>query len=76
MKARHVNAERDYARSVLSNCRIPMGEDFHALTNAQKDALEDEADRTRYQKPRNANGSRLRYFHDLMQRRARRCREL
>jgi hypothetical protein len=70
MRQRHVNAERINARVVLSGCRIPLGEDFHLLTRAQVDALLVEADRTRYQQPRNANGSRARYFHDLMQRRA------
>lgn len=45
--------------------------DFHQLTSSQVDQLLEEADRVRYRKPKNANGSRARYFHALLQRRAR-----
>ena len=70
MRAKHKEAWRVHAQQELKWCRIPLGEDFHCLTTAQKDALEQAADRVRYQRPRNANGSRLRYYHDLLQRRA------
>jgi hypothetical protein len=48
-----------------------LGGDFHALNAAQKDQLGVEADRVKYRRPPNANGSRLRYFHDRLQRQAR-----
>ena len=71
MKPKHVQAERLNARAVLSGCRIALGADFHSLSTDQLLALGDEADRVRYQRPARACGSRLRYFHDLLQRRAR-----
>ena len=70
MRERHVGAERNHARATLQYCRIPLGEDFFTLRRAQVDALIVCADQERYRVPKNANGSRARYFHDLMQRRA------
>ena len=58
------------AKSTLARLGIPLGEDFHALTRAQVDALVDEAKRRRYRRSDRANGSRARYFHDMLQRRA------
>jgi len=72
MHQRHREYERQNAIMTLNMCRIPLGADFHTLTVAQVAALDDEADRVRYRKPKTANGSRCRYFHDLLQRRARR----
>lgn len=60
------------AAEILARCDVPLGADFHTLSSSQVDALLEEADRVKYRKPRNANGSRGRYFHDLLQRRARR----
>lgn len=71
MKPRHVEAERTNARATLEWCRIPLGVDYHTLRTEQVEALLTCANLARYQKPRGANGSRSRYFHDLMQRRAR-----
>lgn len=48
----------------------PLLIDFHELRASQVDALLAEADRVRYRKPKNANGSRARYFYALLQRRA------
>jgi len=59
------------ARMTLENMNIAVGQDFHTLRSEQVDALLAEADRMRYQKPANANGSRARYFHDKLQREAR-----
>lgn len=70
MKARHIEAERLNARETLRLCGIHIGSDFHTLRSCQIDALLVEADRVKYRKPRNANGSRGRYFHDMLQRRA------
>ena len=51
------------AADALHRAHIPPDANFFTLTWAQVDALLAEADRVRYRKPRNANGSRARYFH-------------
>lgn len=71
MKQRHKSSEASYARLVLSSAKIAIGQDFHTLKSWQVDKILVEADRVRYRKPDTANGSRGRYFHDLLQRRAR-----
>lgn len=71
MKERHRLAYKQGAIATLHMLRIPIGADFHALAASQVEKLLAEADRTRYQKPKLANGSRARYFHDLLQRQAR-----
>lgn len=48
-----------------------MGRDFHALPSSAVDSILAAADRARYRKPRNANGSRARYFYAHLHRRAR-----
>jgi hypothetical protein len=58
------------ARGVLTACGIPRGADYHTLSNSTVESLLMWADHYGYRKPKNANGSRARYFHDLMQRRA------
>lgn len=70
MKPKHASAHRTNARATLQNLNIALGQDFHTLRSSQTDALLQEADRVKYRKPANANGSRARYFHDLLQRRA------
>jgi hypothetical protein len=70
MKQRHAAGARAHARLVLEMAGIALGQDFATLRSAQVDELLVEADRVRYQKPRHANGSRGRYFHDLLQRQA------
>lgn len=37
--------------------------DFHTLSSSEVESLLAEADAVKYRKPRNANGSRGRYFH-------------
>lgn len=71
MKPRHVEGARTNAREMLASAKIDVGQDFHTLASWQVDSLLQEADRVKYRKPRTANGSRARYFHDLLQRRAR-----
>lgn len=71
MKQRHTEAERLNARTVLASAHIALGQDFHTLSASQVDQILVEADRVKYRKPKNANGSRGRYFHALLQRRAR-----
>lgn len=70
MKQRHTASARLTARATLAHLNIEVGQDFHTLKSSQVDALLAEADRAKYQKPAQANGSRARYFHDLLQRRA------
>lgn len=72
MKARHADSAGFHARETLRMCRVDIGADFHTLSTSQVESLLAEADRVKYRKPSNANGSRGRYFHDLLQRRARR----
>jgi hypothetical protein len=71
VKPKHAASERLNAQETLKSLRIPLGADFHTLSRDTVEALLVEADRVRYQKPPRANGSRARYFHDLLQRRAR-----
>ena len=68
MKQRHKESARDHARAALKWCGIDPGSDFHTLRSEHVDKLLIEADRVRYQKPKAANGSRARYFHDRLQR--------
>lgn len=58
------------ARATLFDCAIPIGADFHTLGSDQVDRLLDHARMNGYRKPRAANGSRARYYHDMLQRRA------
>lgn len=59
------------AADILQRAGVARGANFHTLRASQVDALLVEADRVKYRKPKNANGSRGRYFHDMLQRRAR-----
>lgn len=52
----------------LKDLGIDPQADYHTLNSYQVDALLAEADRVRYRKPKNANGSRARYFHAYLQR--------
>lgn len=72
MKAKHTEATQLNARQVFIMWNISPDQDFHVLSSSQVDEILKEADRVRYQKPRNANGSRARYFYERMQRHARR----
>lgn len=70
MKSKHVAAERLNARETLKACSINPEQDFFTLSSAQVELLLVEADRVKYRKPKGANGSRGRYFHAMLQRRA------
>lgn len=59
------------AMQTLERIGIDPRSDFHALRSSQVDQLLEEADKQRYRKPRNANGSRARYFHARLCRMAR-----
>lgn len=56
------------AREILRLCGIDRGENFHALNSDRVILLLDAANEHRYRKPKNANGSRCRYFHAYLQR--------
>jgi hypothetical protein len=53
----------DQAREVLRQCEAPKGVNFHALPSSVVENISDAARTYRYRKPKNANGSRARYFH-------------
>jgi hypothetical protein len=58
----------DSAREILDHCQAHGN--LHALPASTVESLLDFADEYRYRKPKDANGSRGRYFHALLQRRA------
>lgn len=62
------------ARDILSRCG-GVDRDFHALPSADVDAILREADARQYRRPRNANGSRARYFHAYLTRAANRAED-
>ncbi len=64
--------DRSRAIRVLQMSNVPIGANFYALTVDQIMSLLAFADELKYRRPKNANGSRGRYFHEYMQRRARR----
>lgn len=70
MKQRHKESAKSSAIATLAWCGINVGSDFHTLRSSHVDKLLQCADVDRYQKPKNANGSRARYYHDRLQRRA------
>lgn len=70
MKERHKAGLKSLARATLEHCGIKVGSQFHTLRTSHIDALLTAANFARYRQPKNANGSRARYYHDLLQRRA------
>ncbi len=59
--------DQDQAREILARCNARTA-DFHTLSSEQVEMLLASADTLKYRKPRNANGSRGRYFHAYLQR--------
>lgn len=59
-----------HSRAVLAACNIPLGTDFHTLSSSKVECLLSWANHDKYRQPKNANGSRARYYHDMLQRRA------
>jgi hypothetical protein len=72
MRTASYSAQSENARAILARCEVQTGADFYTLRASQVDALLAEADAMRYRKPKHANGSRGRYFHAMLQRRAQR----
>jgi hypothetical protein len=67
--ARRIDSDR--ARTILAACGVLNPRlDFHALYTEQVDALIREADAYGYRAPKNANGSRARYWHAYLERAA------
>lgn len=60
----------DRARATLKSCGIDVGANFHALRSEHVDKLLSAAKEHKYRKPKNANGSTARYFHERLQRHA------
>ena len=56
------------ACAILNRIGIRRGEDFHTLSSSKVDELVTAAVAAKYHKPKNANGSRGRYFHAYLQR--------
>lgn len=69
---KHATAEDNAqdAREILSRIHAERGQDFHTLRSEQVESLLAFADQRKYRKPKNANGSRGRYFYQMLQRRA------
>jgi hypothetical protein len=61
---------RSEARDILQRCKVAIGSDFHRLDSETVERLLSEADARGYRKPKNANGSRGRYFHAYVDRTA------
>lgn len=53
------------ARDILTRTGT-AGIQFHALPSDKVEALRIEADLVKYRQPKNANGSRARYFHAFL----------
>ena len=51
------------AHAILTVCGVRPDLDFHELSTGAVEALLRQADARKYRKPKNANGSRARYFH-------------
>lgn len=58
------------ARRYADAFKIPLNRDFHSLDHDTVERIVAAADAHKYRKPKNANGSRARYFHALLCRRA------
>jgi hypothetical protein len=62
---------RNDAFDVLHYIRAKVNQDFFSLTRAQVATLLERADAFKYRKPKDANGSRARYFYAYVSRVAR-----
>lgn len=56
------------ARAILKRCNVDIGADFFTLSSSTVLDLLASADSHRYRAPKNANGSRGRYWHAHVQR--------
>ena len=56
------------AWALCTSFGIDPRQDWHAMPSAMKDSVLAAADARRYRKPKNANGSRGRYFAEYLRR--------
>ncbi len=59
------------AKSLAAKFSVPLGRNFFTLTSFEVGCVLDGADARKYRKPKNANGSRGRYFYEYLNRTAR-----
>lgn len=59
---------KDNARALVSDFKIDVSRDFHTLNSSDVESVIAAADSVKYRRPRNANGSRARYFYQALQR--------
>lgn len=71
MKQRHIAGIALNARETLRMLNLNASQNFHTLSPSQVERLLEEADRVKYRKPKNANGSRGRYFFQKLVRESR-----
>ena len=57
---------REQALTIATTYDIPLDQDFHVLRSSTVDRIIAAADLCKYRTPRDANGSRARYFHALL----------
>lgn len=60
--------DADQAHAFAEGYRFDLHRDFHALDSSQVEGVIAAANAAKYRAPRNANGSRARYFHAYLQR--------
>lgn len=61
---------KDEAREIARRYGVNLSAPFHVLPWSQVDRVRDAADSRQYRKPKNANGSRARCFHEYLRRAA------
>lgn len=60
--------DRSKAANLRNKYHIPTEKDFYQLSSSEVERVLEAADSVKYRKPRNANGSRARYFFAAIQR--------
>lgn len=58
----------------LTSMQIDLASDFYALRSSAVQEVLIAANAAKYRKPKNANGSRARYYFQRLQRAARKCK--
>ena len=56
------------ATTIATQYSIPLGENFHGLSSIIVEKIIDAANARKYREPKNANGSRARYFYAMLTR--------
>lgn len=62
---------KEDANDIAHRFNIPLGKNFHSLRSEQVEKVLAAADERKYVQPKNANGSRGRYFYAYLCRAAR-----